>query len=1390
MPVSGGPSGKAGLMYETNWTIYCLIEMLEGRYDSIYLEPLPPLGDKVEFILKFKDKVEFHQVKRQKYNLRWTANDLKEELIAFYKKINGKEKVCCKFISTTSATELKELQYRSLKYDYNTFIKTLSESKEYKKEFENVCSILKVDGKNTYSFFKQIRFIPYDEEEMRKINKRFLNRDFKDDSEIIHSCLFEYTFKNTEKCLTKENIMELLNVKFETKPLKAKKLNCDQFKNSNRVFKRKVEYSFSKLVKREELVDKIINKLSMGENIIIKSDGGNGKTIFIYQILEKIKNDYKYIVLDIEKLGKFSSINELNEKLGVDENLSHILHRLKNPLLIIDQLDYISIVNGGNINNIIVLDDLIQDLKLFKIPFLITCRSHDLNRDDKLNKFIKLNKIKEIILNKFTEKEINQFLENEGINHDFSEEQIEILKIPLNLKLLSDTKNYNFDGYDGLFNNYWEHVKDKITNQHSENEWNSMLDKIFEYMENNYMDSVPKDKLENYSHILDKMISKGIFIEYDNKYQFFHRNILNFFYARHFTANQDLYEFLKERDQLLYDRSFTRSVLNYEKESDYSEYIKDSINLLNSKDIRNHIKISILDVLLDAHLIKDEWKIIKEYVEDNNHDFHEYVWKHIVDSVVWFEYLNSEKLINKYLKKNSILKDKTLWMLKRLRDKIEEPSQIIYNNYISNQNKWKLRSINHIYYDNLKTESSFKLFLKLINDNVLFEQSENIQKYYDDFINPLSYAKIEPKKFIDVYYEFIKNVLDNSKIHDKSWITELSHINIVNDYFEKMSEYCPEYFIDKMLPLIKEISEFIIAINVVGNYHDWYWNDSIYNQTLDIKSLTIIIIETLKKSLLNLYQNNKESFVNIITILKECKFDTFHKILYEIFNQNPQDCDFYGIDLKYLKHSIPKKSENQVYFYPHTPIITLEDAEKLSDKQWLSLIQKHNHKPEDTSEPDYYDLSQTLEKCIKKEPKRFSILINKFDNDFHSAYYDAVLSGINGSNLDFKEIINVCRKCHGLKNKPCGKRIVELLSNYINDLNEESINMIKYYLTEDPNPESDIWDSIFFRNGAKTVGNINSVRGASIFNLAKIINKNGKIISKFKFKSTLEKLVNDNIISIRAIVAYLLIFVMEYNTELSFKLFNKLISHKDKILLGKSEFVLYYIFYNIRDNINSLDKFFNLINDMIKSKEPLLNENAGRIITLDAIMHEKMTPKLDHCISLSTHHKKGVIMELVDCFDYSSNKLIKELISKLLHDENENIIKEVANCFNKINEENFLEYKDLILNNMNENIVVCNSICNSIFLHKLLQFGRDKTRDEAILKICGYFIDKNNENIVNAPKREYGSIICINNLVLKIYGNSLSKKLQIMSLDLIDKLVLDSNSIYDINEGINKTIDS
>jgi hypothetical protein len=109
MPLRGGATDKYGNRYEGRWTAFCMAQILDESACSIRLEP----HEKgFEFWLRKKDRIEYHQIKRQKSRgVGWTLRNLEKEDILqnIGNKLGAAQNNDCVFISTQSASELDNL---------------------------------------------------------------------------------------------------------------------------------------------------------------------------------------------------------------------------------------------------------------------------------------------------------------------------------------------------------------------------------------------------------------------------------------------------------------------------------------------------------------------------------------------------------------------------------------------------------------------------------------------------------------------------------------------------------------------------------------------------------------------------------------------------------------------------------------------------------------------------------------------------------------------------------------------------------------------------------------------------------------------------------------------------------------------------------------------------------------------------------------------------------------------------------------------------------------------------------------------------------------------------------------------------------------------------------
>ncbi len=106
MPLVGGPSDKAGNSYERRWTVFALIDVLDGRAESLRIEIPGYDGAGSEFRLMVGAMPEWHQAKRQRAAGPWSLSALVSEGVVQPWRGNLARGERCVFVSTTRTLDM------------------------------------------------------------------------------------------------------------------------------------------------------------------------------------------------------------------------------------------------------------------------------------------------------------------------------------------------------------------------------------------------------------------------------------------------------------------------------------------------------------------------------------------------------------------------------------------------------------------------------------------------------------------------------------------------------------------------------------------------------------------------------------------------------------------------------------------------------------------------------------------------------------------------------------------------------------------------------------------------------------------------------------------------------------------------------------------------------------------------------------------------------------------------------------------------------------------------------------------------------------------------------------------------------------------------------------
>lgn len=854
MALKGGSADKAGNVYESYWAVeeMCRILLDKENSSSIYFEKPDEIKDGYEYIVTKGEKNYCTQVKN--YDIEWTISNLyrKRILHNFIKRIDEDKNAICVFLSSSN-TELDEIIARAIKAENkSTFFNSMITSEKTKdiisKLREKITSI-KFANKDITSEDFQYKLDDYIFDFLRRIETRVkdnntLKKDIIDlincifkspTSDDIFSSLFRFSQERYNEKFTKLDLIRYLQEDkgfvFNDYNLNSQLLTKledynNNFINSTLSFYRKYK------IERTEIFD-IFNKINSSDNkkyFFVLGSAGCGKSIILKEVDNLLKdNGYTIIPIDIRIFDNFNNCEELgqyiyNERISPVDLLANIAQD-KPALIILDQLDSLSSVSGRSVNKWLVINQLLQQVnKYTNIKVLIACRDFDLSKDLRLKDFIQLNEdfVEKFFINDLSNEVVTDTLVNLGVNTNrINAKSLKLFSIPLHLQMLcavsenTDITNLNYENKIELYNAFWDSKCTIIGDE----AWYSLINLLVTYLNNKKILTAPHCIFDRYKTNLNRLLSEGVFCQNGQNISFFHETFYDYCFARTLAANTEksLYDFILTSDQSLFIRSNVRQSLEYLRIADTRRYLFELKRILNSENIRVHIRTLILDVLLNfENLTNDEINIlITVQGTIKNAILNKYEYK---EAEFLIQYNTGELLENLIDIENENF-NQAAELLTMFADKYAEKIDLIVNQL----NDTHLTKIILIGYPNTLSRFLFSPYLYKNTRlyNILKSLLQNDSISIKSLFGHLQYVMkdfIQTEQVFELYgillNKIIQEILSGNNRNDSSL-----YINNIKKYITKY----PEKFIE---------IDFKYLLNGIKNSQTYTHNDLIYDKLL------------------------------------------------------------------------------------------------------------------------------------------------------------------------------------------------------------------------------------------------------------------------------------------------------------------------------------------------------------------------------------------------------------------------------------------------------------------------------------------------------------------------------------------------------------------------------
>ena len=154
------------------------------------------------------------------------------------------------------------------------------------------------------------------------------------------------------------------------------------------------------------------------------------------------------------------------------------------------------------------------------------------------------------------------------------------------------------------------------------------------------------------------------------------------------------------------------------------------------------------------------------------------------------------------------------------------------------------------------------------------------------------------------------------------------------------------------------------------------------------------------------------------------------------------------------------------------------------------------------------------------------------------------LSGLKET-TGFRELkLAVCRKAHSETREDCGTAIADLLGSIEEPLPDAAVQMLDWLATEHPEPDKELWreeapsGGVYYGGDILTHG-INTTRGRAAEAIHGLILRDASYINRFR--DTVERLVNDKSVAVRACASSTLLAVINHDSEFALGQFLRLV---------------------------------------------------------------------------------------------------------------------------------------------------------------------------------------------------------------------------------------------------------
>lgn len=667
-PRSGGEADKYGNRYEGAWTVRHLLYVLAGRADSITVEDSGEASQGAEFTYCRPGAVEVHQLKRQDGNASsWTVKSLDAKGIWTNVQLHAEAGRQFHFISTLPAAVLQDLSDRARRANsLDSFVKEWLTSRPLAEAFDDLCSP-KIFG-TAETAWQTLRKFWIDwpsERDLTEVNAALAGWQLEGSAGALAAVgLGDLVLNNLGVCLDASRIeSELRKYGLKLAEVRRGKSISGQVTKITGDWAASVHRELLEPVIRRPETNQLV-ELTQGDDalLLLMGAAGGGKTAVLHQVVQALEvNCTPVLGFRLDRLDPFSTTTELGRKIGlVDVSPVTALATIagdRNCVLIVDQVDAVSLVSGRMPDNFDAVANLVREASGFpNMRVLLACRKFDVENDYRIRELVDEKRCARVEVADLSDEQVRDAVAVMGLDASvLNVQQQTLLRSPLHLVLLNsiadDAAALNFQTTKQLFDAFWQRKLMNCTSRRSTVRFNKVVSTLAEAISERQRLSVPITVLDADDLAVDAgvLVSEHVLVRDGQQIAFFHESFFDYAFSRGwFHREQTLVEFLKGGEQELFRRAQVRQIMNHLRELDPDRFAADVEALLTSTEIRYHI-VDVALVLLAALSAPTprEWEMVADVLATHP-VFEDRLWLSL-SGENWFARIDAEGFIEDWL---------------------------------------------------------------------------------------------------------------------------------------------------------------------------------------------------------------------------------------------------------------------------------------------------------------------------------------------------------------------------------------------------------------------------------------------------------------------------------------------------------------------------------------------------------------------------------------------------------------------------------------------------------------------------------------------------------------------------------------------------------------------